>query len=111
MGGMTAVSATAGPIRFGVYMAALGGSLPAGRARPCSPETLGLWTVSGRSDCPPTGRSNTRILDESIARGALAPALAAMAEEDSYSEVGMADLLAGRPCRSSTRSTVPSCAR
>lgn len=34
--------------------------------------TLGLWTVSGRSDCPPTGMTNigfnTRILDERTAK-------------------------------------------
>ncbi|MGP4000222.1 FAD-dependent oxidoreductase [Streptomyces sp. 8N706] len=51
-------------------------------------ETQGLWTVSGRSDCPPTGRSNvgfnTRILDETVAARALEPALAAMADEESY---------------------------
>ncbi|MDF2434656.1 MAG: uncharacterized protein JWP44_4287 [Mucilaginibacter sp.] len=51
-------------------------------------ETQGLWTVSGRSDCPPTGRSNigfnTRILDESVARRALKPMLDAMATEESY---------------------------
>ncbi|MER5968488.1 hypothetical protein ABT112_01845 [Streptomyces sp. NPDC002055] len=51
-------------------------------------ETHGLWTVSGRSDCPPTGRSNvgfnTRILDETVATRAMVPALAAMADEESY---------------------------
>jgi uncharacterized FAD-dependent dehydrogenase len=69
-------------------------------------ETLGLWTVSGRSDCPPTGWSNigfnTRILDESIARRALAPALAALAEEDSYFVVGMTELLRGERAAVST---------
>jgi uncharacterized FAD-dependent dehydrogenase len=59
--------------------------------------TQGLWTVSGRSDCPPTGRSNvgfnTRILNESVAARALAPALAAMGKEDSYFIVAMNDLV------------------
>ncbi|MCG5214633.1 hypothetical protein [Streptosporangium sp. KLBMP 9127] len=57
-------------------------------------ETQGLWTVSGRSDCPPTGRSNvgfnTRILDEAVAAQAIAPALAAMADEDSFFDLPMA---------------------
>lgn len=37
-------------------------------------QTLGLWTISGRADCSPTGKSNigfnTRFLDESLARRA-----------------------------------------
>ncbi|MFD5076482.1 FAD-dependent oxidoreductase [Streptomyces sp. NPDC058371] len=64
-------------------------------------ETQGLWTVSGRSDCPPTGRSNvgfnTRIMDESVAARAMAPALAAMADEESFFTVSMQDLVAGEP--------------
>ncbi|WP_181140781.1 FAD-dependent oxidoreductase [Streptomyces sp. Ru62] len=64
-------------------------------------ETQGLWTVSGRSDCPPTGRSNvgfnTRILDEAVAERAMAPALAAMAREDSYFTLSMDALTAGEP--------------
>lgn len=64
-------------------------------------ETQGLWTVSGRSDCPPTGRSNvgfnTRVLDEKVAERALAPALRAMADEENHFTVPMADLLAGAP--------------
>ncbi|MFD5483298.1 FAD-dependent oxidoreductase [Streptomyces hawaiiensis] len=64
-------------------------------------ETQGLWTVSGRSDCPPTGRSNvgfnTRILDEAVARRAMAPALAAMEDEASHFTVSMAALIASEP--------------
>ena len=64
-------------------------------------ETEGLWTVSGRSDCPPTGRSNsgfnTRILDESLASRVIAPVLRAMANVDSHFEVSMAGLLGGDP--------------
>ncbi|ORT57372.1 FAD-dependent oxidoreductase [Streptomyces sp. CB03238] len=64
-------------------------------------ETQGLWTVSGRSDCPATGRSNvgfnTRILDEAVAKRAMAPALAAMADEESYFTLSMEALLAGEP--------------
>ncbi|WP_437967358.1 FAD-binding protein [Sorangium sp. So ce260] len=62
--------------------------------------TQGLWTVSGRSDCPPTGRSNvgfnTRILDEVTAARALAPALAAMAHESSHFVIDMSALMAGQ---------------
>jgi uncharacterized FAD-dependent dehydrogenase len=64
-------------------------------------ETHGLWTVSGRSDCPPTGRSNvgfnTRILNEGVAETALEPTLAALSDEESYFEVDLAALLAGDP--------------
>ncbi|MFD7244541.1 hypothetical protein [Streptomyces massasporeus] len=64
-------------------------------------ETQGLWTVSGRSDCPATGRSNvgfnTRILDEAVAARAMAPALTAMADEESYFSVPMKALTAGVP--------------
>lgn len=64
-------------------------------------ETQGLWTVSGRSDCPPTGRSNvgfnTRIMDETVADRAMAPALAAMADEESFFTLSMQELLAGEP--------------
>ncbi|WP_406350643.1 FAD-binding protein [Streptomyces sp. NBC_00658] len=64
-------------------------------------ETQGLWTVSGRSDCPATGRSNvgfnTRILDETVARRALAPALAAMGDEESYFVLSMDAIVNGEP--------------
>lgn len=64
-------------------------------------ETSGLWTVSGRSDCPPTGRSNvgfnTRILDEKVAEVALAPMLAALSEEESFFEMELSALLSGEP--------------
>ncbi|WP_330460675.1 FAD-dependent monooxygenase [Streptomyces sp. NBC_00820] len=64
-------------------------------------ETQGLWTVSGRSDCPPTGRSNvgfnTRVLDEAVAERALAPALRGMADENNHFTLPMNDLLTGRP--------------
>ncbi|MEU6183188.1 FAD-dependent oxidoreductase [Streptomyces coeruleorubidus] len=56
-------------------------------------ETQGLWTVSGRSDCPPTGRSNvgfnTRILDETVAARTMPPVLDAMAREESYFTVSL----------------------
>ncbi|WP_326615238.1 FAD-dependent oxidoreductase (plasmid) [Streptomyces scopuliridis] len=64
-------------------------------------ETQGLWTVSGRSDCPPTGRSNvgfnTRILDEAVAARAMAPALAAMAKEESYFNLTLDALMDSEP--------------
>ncbi|MFI7020011.1 hypothetical protein [Streptomyces sp. NPDC050164] len=60
-------------------------------------ETQGLWTVSGRSDCPPTGRSNvgfnTRILDETVAARTMPPALDAMAREESYFTVSLDALM------------------
>ena len=63
-------------------------------------ETQGLWTVSGRSDCPPTGRSNlgfnTRILDEDMAARMMPPALAAMADEESYFIISLDELTRGR---------------
>jgi hypothetical protein len=47
-------------------------------------ETEGLWTYSGRADCPPTRRSNvgfnTRILDESTAARALPHLLASLTD-------------------------------
>lgn len=47
-------------------------------------ETQGLWTVSGRADCPPTGHSNTgfnlRITDEALAEKVLAPLLGALSD-------------------------------
>lgn len=65
----------------------------------CLTETQGLWTVSGRSDCPPTGRSNigfnTRILDESVAARAMAPAIEAMSEADSHFTVSLEGALRG----------------
>jgi uncharacterized FAD-dependent dehydrogenase len=64
-------------------------------------ETQGLWTVSGRSDCPPTGRSNigfnTRIMDHALAVEAFAPALAAMSREESYFAVPMHQVIDGDP--------------
>ncbi|QIS08726.1 hypothetical protein [Nocardia arthritidis] len=49
-------------------------------------ETQGLWTVSGRSDCPPTGLSNvgfnTRVLDETIAARTLKPLLKALSDDE-----------------------------
>jgi uncharacterized FAD-dependent dehydrogenase len=60
-------------------------------------ETQGLWTVSGRSDCPPTGRSNvgfnTRILDETVAARTMPPVLDAMAKEESYFTVSLNALM------------------
>ncbi|WP_156325826.1 FAD-dependent oxidoreductase [Nonomuraea sp. SBT364] len=64
-------------------------------------ETQGLWTVSGRSDCPPTGRSNigfnTRVLDEAMAARLIAPALDAMADERSFFTLPLDALPGGEP--------------
>ncbi|KAK1967659.1 FAD/NAD(P)-binding domain-containing protein [Colletotrichum sublineola] len=65
----------------------------------CLTETNGLWTVSGRSDCPPTGRSNsgfnTRILDKELARKSLDHVLAAMARPEAHFQLSAQGLLRG----------------
>ncbi|MER5642193.1 FAD-binding protein [Kitasatospora sp. NPDC002227] len=68
-------------------------------------ETEGLWTVSGRADCPATGRSNigfnTRILDEAVAERALSALLrAAAAESSGFDEPLLEVLEPGSPERS-----------
>jgi uncharacterized FAD-dependent dehydrogenase len=64
-------------------------------------ETNGLWTVSGRSDCPPTGRSNsgfnTLILDGAVASRTINPVIQAMTRSESYFELPMKRLLEGDP--------------
>ena len=64
-------------------------------------ETMGLWTVSGRADCPPTGRSNigfnTRILDEELAAELVGTALASLADENSQFALDADEVLARRP--------------
>ncbi|MFI1304994.1 FAD-binding protein [Streptomyces sioyaensis] len=64
-------------------------------------ETSGLWTVSGRADCPPSGRSNigfnTRVLDEDIARRAMPHIEAALADSTSWFRVPLQEFLSGRP--------------
>ena len=60
-------------------------------------ETNGLWTVSGRSDCPATGRSNsgfnTRVLEGSKAAELVDKVVDGMGRRKSYFEVPMVDLL------------------
>ncbi|KAK7964046.1 hypothetical protein PG988_011020 [Apiospora saccharicola] len=67
----------------------------------CLTETNGLWTVSGRSDCPPTGRSNsgfnTRILDPDLAANALGHVLAALARPDAHFQLPAQGLLRRDP--------------
>ncbi|MFI6603803.1 FAD-dependent oxidoreductase [Nonomuraea sp. NPDC050536] len=62
-------------------------------------ETSGLWTVSGRSDCPPTGRSNTgfnvRVLDETLAGKLLPPLLNALGDPACHFTIPLAGVLAG----------------
>jgi uncharacterized FAD-dependent dehydrogenase len=64
-------------------------------------ETQGFWTVSGRADCPPTGRSNvgfnTRIVDAQLAALVMEQALAAMSDEEAQFSVSMRALLGGQP--------------
>jgi uncharacterized FAD-dependent dehydrogenase len=61
-------------------------------------ETNGLWTVSGRADGPPSGRSNigfnTRILDESVGRAALKPLVTALGRDTGPIDVALLDMLA-----------------
>lgn len=62
-------------------------------------ETGGLWTVSGRSDCPATGRSNigfnTRVLDPEIASRAFQPAVEGMKQRDAHFKVDLVRALEG----------------
>lgn len=59
--------------------------------------TLGLWTVSGHSDCPPSGRSNvgfnTRILDPDTARMLLPPLLEKFRQHTSYFKLNLINTL------------------
>jgi hypothetical protein len=62
-------------------------------------ETEGLWTVSGRSDCPPTSRSNVgfnkRVLDEEVALSAMPGLVADLADEDAHFVISLKDALNG----------------
>lgn len=62
-------------------------------------ETQRLWTVSGRSDCPPTGRSNvgfnTRITDAGVAASVVEHVLEAMLDEESYFSVPLEKVMKG----------------
>lgn len=64
-------------------------------------ETGGLWTVSGRADCPCTGESNigfnTRVLDRDVASTELPRVLHGLRNRENYFEVPLQDALAGRP--------------
>jgi hypothetical protein len=67
-------------------------------------DTLGLWTVSGRADCPTSGRSNvgfnTRILDEHEALRILPHLLTSMASPASYFDLSVQDVMSsGSPAR------------
>ncbi|WP_350305162.1 FAD-dependent oxidoreductase [Photorhabdus viridis] len=62
-------------------------------------KTQDLWTVSGHSDGPSTGRSNigfnTRILNKDIADRTLNNIVSAMKQKDSYFRIKVQDVLAG----------------
>ena len=62
--------------------------------------TLGLWTVSGRSDCPPTGMTNigfnTRVLDEIAAMRGWRHLEKTFAKRDSHYDYSLTDVLARR---------------
>lgn len=59
--------------------------------------THNLWTVSGHSDGPPTGRSNvgfnTRVLDEDLASQVVGPLLTALSNSESYFNLSLNDIL------------------
>lgn len=59
--------------------------------------TLGLWTVSGHSDCPDTGYSNvgfnTRILNEDIAARTMPSVIKAMADKNNHFRVSLKSIL------------------
>jgi uncharacterized FAD-dependent dehydrogenase len=69
-------------------------------------ETSGLWTVSGRADGPPSGRSNigfnTRILDEAMGRAALKSLLDVLARDTGPINVALLDALDGDPAAAAT---------
>jgi uncharacterized FAD-dependent dehydrogenase len=61
----------------------------------------GLYTVSGRSDCPPTNISNigfnTRIYDEKVAANAWPFIMKALSDESSYFSLSLEKFLANDP--------------
>jgi len=63
--------------------------------------TLGLWTVSGHSDCPDTGFSNvgfnTRILDEDTAARTMPSVIKAMGNKENHFKVSLKNLLNNEP--------------
>ena len=65
----------------------------------CLTQTGGLWTVSGRSDCPPTGHSNsgfnTRIFDQELAKRATEPLFRALSKSEAHFEISAKGLLRG----------------
>ncbi|KAI0849386.1 FAD/NAD(P)-binding domain-containing protein [Daldinia vernicosa] len=71
------------------------------RGETCLTETGGLWTVSGRSDCPPTGLSNCgfncRITDSEIAEETLKPLLESLGNTQVHYKLPVSDVLKGDP--------------
>jgi len=65
--------------------------------------TLGLWTVSGRSDCPPTGMTNigfnTRVLDEATAMQGWRHLEKTFSRRESHYDFPLPDVLARRGAR------------
>ncbi|MBI4668010.1 MAG: hypothetical protein HY747_02310 [Elusimicrobia bacterium] len=62
--------------------------------------TLGLWTVSGRSDCPPTGKTNigfnTRIFDEKTAQAGWRHLERTLQKQESHYNLPIMDVLSRR---------------
>lgn len=60
-------------------------------------ETEGLWTVSGRSDCPPTGFSNsgfnTRVSDSKLVQKAVQNVVKSMSRQEVHFKVPMRSLV------------------
>ncbi|KAI1211227.1 FAD/NAD(P)-binding domain-containing protein [Annulohypoxylon truncatum] len=71
------------------------------RGETCLTKTGGLWTVSGRSDCPPTGLSNcgfnSRITDSEIAEETLRPLLESLSNAQVHYKLQVSDVLKGDP--------------
>jgi hypothetical protein len=61
-------------------------------------ETLGFWTISGRADCSPTGKSNigfnTRFLDESFAHRVWLQLQRSLQSHNSHYSLSLPDVLA-----------------
>lgn len=58
-------------------------------------KTLGLWTVSGHSDGPATGRSNvgfnTRVMDQELAKRSLDKVIRTLSDKNSYFKINLGD--------------------
>ena len=62
--------------------------------------TQGLWTVSGRADCEPTGKSNiglnTRIKDPGLAAEVLKHVVSQVVDKQCYFDISLLEFLTGK---------------